>query len=69
MKWGLASPFDVKATDKGDRVGARGGGAAWAARGGREEHVARGDGAAGAIGADGGAVSFAVTQGGRARKK
>jgi hypothetical protein len=69
MKWGLASPFDVKATDKGDRVGTRGGGAAWAARGGREEQMARGGAAAGAIRADGGAVSFAVTRGGRARKK
>jgi hypothetical protein len=57
----LASPFDIKATDKGDRGGARGGGAAWAARGGREDQVARCGAAAGAVGADGGAVGFAVT--------
>jgi hypothetical protein len=61
VKWGLASPFDVKATDKGDRGGTRGGGAAWAARGGREEQVARCGAAAGAVGADGGAVGFVVT--------
>jgi hypothetical protein len=33
VKWGLAAPFDVKATDKGDRGGGHGGGAAWAAHG------------------------------------
>jgi hypothetical protein len=41
-KWGLASPFNVKATNKGDRGGAHGGGAAWVARGGQEEQVAQG---------------------------
>jgi hypothetical protein len=61
VKWGLASPFDIKATDKGDRGGARGGSAAWAARGGREEQVARCGVTAGVVRADGGAVGFVVT--------
>jgi hypothetical protein len=57
-KWGLVSPFNVKATNKGDKGDGRGGGVAWATRGGREEHVARGS-----------AVGFAATQGVHARKK
>jgi hypothetical protein len=59
-KWGLASPFDVKAMDKGDRGGARGG---------REEQVARGGVAAGAVGADGGMIGIAAIRGMCARKK
>jgi hypothetical protein len=55
----MASPFDVKAMDKGDR----------GARGGWEEQLAWGGAAAGAVGADGGTVGFVVTRGAHARKK